>query len=157
MHTYGGDPSLAGVQHQHLEQAGAGRAGFGSCQGSITPRQSRAGGFSAPSQLHLPTHGFSASARGCSGAARVLHVALRGEGWPGKGSAGEKTGLQGSLGRSRVWRRLQALRGRWHEVPEPRVGRTSPRDRTGSGRTGKSLIQNADKSRELFLSEMISH
>lgn len=151
MHTCGGTLPWLGPcsLQEHLEQAGAGRAGLGSGQGSITPRQSRAGASSAPSQLHLPTHGFSASAR----------VAALGEERAGQGKALQeiKQDCRGIWNAAGWCRRLQALRRRWHEVPEPRVGRTSPRDRTGSGRTGKSLTENADKSRELFLSEKTSH
>lgn len=54
MHTYGGDPSLpprlgSCSQQEHLERAGPGRAGFGSCHGWITPRQGRVEDF----LLHL--------------------------------------------------------------------------------------------------------
>lgn len=128
--------------------------------GMNKPGQRRAGGFSAPSKLHLPTHRCSAFAKGCSGAAPVL----RGAALERRGLARERLCRRqsedcgGIWDAARRWRRLQASRRRrWHKVPEPRVGRTSPRDRAGSGRTGKSPIPNADKSRELFLSEKISH
>lgn len=164
MHTYGGDPSLpprlgSCSQQEHLERAGPGRAGFGSCHGWITPRQGRVEDFLLhlssifPHTALVPLPKDVLEQPGCSEWLR----------WERRGLTRERLcrrqnkDCSGIWNAARWWRRLQGLRRSWHKVPEPRVGRTSPRDRTGSVRTGKSLIQNADKSRELFLSEKTSH
>lgn len=83
--------------------------------GMDKPRLSRAGGFSAPSQL--PTHGFGAFAKD------ALECAGRGEGSPGKGFAertrtAEGSGMQQDAG---------GVTGTEEELaPELRVGRTPP-------------------------------